>query len=339
MTETTWRAIGTAAIGLLGLLVLQVVYKIAGKISSTAHKSINERAKRIKTLWQVGRNAGYILILVSVIMMILSELGVDITPVLASAGVAGLALSLGAQTLIKDLLGGLFILSENQFYVGDVITIGNLSGTVEEIRLRATYLRDLEGRLHMIPNGDIRTVTNQTTNWSQVQITLNVDYDADMEQVQQALISASSALQNHPEVGQHLAGCSTGLSLDWGLPIGPCRSRCWQNQAASSGRDGNYAGSRTGKRSSRKASGCGTNPTGGTGESSSRWNDCCTRNQKSPPNTVISFDRRNTLLQFLERVVGRIGARFRCARSFTHPYTDAAMGAAVTANTWRLSGR
>jgi small conductance mechanosensitive channel len=80
----------------------------------------------------VGRNAGYILILVSVIMMILSELGVDITPVLASAGVAGLALSLGAQTLIKDLLGGLFILSENQFYVGDVITIGNLSGTVEK---------------------------------------------------------------------------------------------------------------------------------------------------------------------------------------------------------------
>ena len=222
MTETTWRVIGTAAIGLLGLLVLQVVYKIVEK-RLTAHKSINERAKRIKTLWQVGRNAGYILILVSVIMMILSELGVDITPVLASAGVAGLALSLGAQTLIKDLLGGLFILSENQFYVGDVITLGNLSGTVEEIRLRATYLRDLEGRLHMIPNGDIRTVTNQTTNWSQVQITLNVDYDADMEQVQQALISASSALQNHPEVGQHLLDAPQVLGwtsfTDWSVQV------------------------------------------------------------------------------------------------------------------------
>ena len=98
-------------------------------------------------------------------LMVLSNF-VDIVPLLAGAGVAGLAISLGAQTLIKDFIGGILVLVENQYSVGDVIEIGDVSGTVEKLTLRATYVRDVDGRLHVVPNGDVRIVSNVTRDWS-----------------------------------------------------------------------------------------------------------------------------------------------------------------------------
>ena len=94
--------------------------------------------------------------------MLLSTFGFDITPVLAGAGVAGLAVSLGAQTIIKDFIGGLLILLENQFVVGEKIKVGAVSGQVERLTLRATHIRDSEGNLHIVPNGEVRIVCNQT---------------------------------------------------------------------------------------------------------------------------------------------------------------------------------
>ncbi len=122
-------------------------------------------------------------------------IGLDIGPLLAGAGLVGLALSLGAQTLIKDYIGGLLILFENQFAVGDVIKVGEVSGEVERITLRVTYLRDIEGRLHVLPNGDIRTVSNLTAGYSRAVVDLNVDYDADMQKVSRALEAAAGRAQ------------------------------------------------------------------------------------------------------------------------------------------------
>jgi small-conductance mechanosensitive channel len=153
------------------------------------------------------------LILLIVVLTILHELGINITPVLASAGVVGLAFSLGAQTVIKDFLAGIVILSGNQFIIGDVVTVDQLTGTVERITLRATYLRDSEGKLNLIPNGDIRTISNLTAQWAQVMVTFNLDYETDMEQVLCALEEAIHLVQSEEEIA--FAILESPYALGW----------------------------------------------------------------------------------------------------------------------------
>jgi moderate conductance mechanosensitive channel len=159
-----------------------------------------EHLKRLATLVQAWRSIGQVIIALIVLLMILRELGIDITPILASAGVIGLAFSLGTQTVIKDILGGIVILSENQFAIGDVISVGTITGTVERITLRATYLRDVEGKLILIPNGDVRTLSNLTTQWAQVVVTFSFDYEADMGKVVRALEDAIQLAQADKEI-------------------------------------------------------------------------------------------------------------------------------------------
>jgi small conductance mechanosensitive channel len=120
-------------------------------------------------------------------LMILRELGLDITPLIAGAGVAGVALGLGAQTLVRDVIGGFLILLEDQFAVGDTIQVGDIGGAVEKMTLRATFLRDMEGTLHVIPNGEMRIVSNLTKNWSRAMVDLGVAYEEDIGRVVAAL--------------------------------------------------------------------------------------------------------------------------------------------------------
>ena len=168
-------------------LAARQVEKRLGKTTRDA-----ERFARLQTLVQIGRGATWALIVLAAGLMALHTLGIDITPLLAGVGVAGLALSLGAQTLIKDFIGGALILIENQFSVGDVIKAGEVAGGVERITLRATYLRDIEGKLHVVPNGDIRTVSNLTAEWARAIVDLHVDFEADMSRVMRALEAAAA---------------------------------------------------------------------------------------------------------------------------------------------------
>jgi small conductance mechanosensitive channel len=138
------------------------------------------------------------------LMMLLSTFGVDITPLLASAGVAGLAVSLGAQSLIKDFIGGLLVLVENQYAVGDFIQVGNASGFVEQITLRATHVRALNGDLYVVPNGEVRIVANQTRAWSRVMVDLGVAYEEDLERALRILEGAASAFAQLPTVAAEL---------------------------------------------------------------------------------------------------------------------------------------
>jgi small-conductance mechanosensitive channel len=114
-------------------------------------------------------------------LMILQEMGLAVGPLLASAGIAGVAIGFGAQSLVKDLLSGTFIILEQQFSVGDVVKAANVSGAVEEINLRTTLLRDSDGSVHVIPNGQITQVTVLTRDWSRLVLDVDIAYDADID--------------------------------------------------------------------------------------------------------------------------------------------------------------
>ncbi|MFA5055978.1 MAG: mechanosensitive ion channel family protein [Dehalococcoidia bacterium] len=149
-----------------------------GKWSSKAKE---EQAKRTKTLSKVFVVTSGILILVIALFMILSELGVNIGPLIAGFGIVGVAVGFGAQYLIRDLIAGLFIIMENQYNVGDVVRIGSISGVVEEINMRRTVMRDLDGIVHFIPNGESGIISNFTKEWSRVNLNISVSYGTDLD--------------------------------------------------------------------------------------------------------------------------------------------------------------
>ena len=147
----------------------------------------DEEAQRARTLTGVVHSTTLVAMVIIAGLMILRELRLDIAPLIAGAGIAGVALGLGAQTLIGDVIGGFFILLEDQFAVGDSIQVGNIAGGVEKMTLRATFLRDLKGTLHVVPNGEMRIVSNLTKDWSQAVVDLGVAYEEDIGKVVAAL--------------------------------------------------------------------------------------------------------------------------------------------------------
>jgi len=140
-----------------------------------------EHEKRVKTLSKVFVVTSGILILVTALFMVLSEFGVNIGPLIAGFGIVGVAVGFGAQYLIRDLIAGLFIIMENQYNVGDVVRIGSISGIVEEINLRRTVLRDLDGVVHFIPNGESGVISNFTKEWSRVNLNVSVSYGTNLD--------------------------------------------------------------------------------------------------------------------------------------------------------------
>lgn len=137
--------------------------------------------KRTDTLLAVFIGAGKILIVMAVIFMVISELGIDIMPILAGFGIAGIAVGFGAQYLIRDLIAGVFIIMENQYRVGDVVKIADIWGLVEEVNLRKTVLRDLDGAVHHVPNGEINVASNYTRKFSRINLNISVAYDTDLD--------------------------------------------------------------------------------------------------------------------------------------------------------------
>ena len=139
--------------------------------------------KRTKTLSGVLLFTAKVIIFAMVVMMILSELNINIGPLLAGAGIAGLAIGFGAQSLVKDIISGLFIILEDQYRTGDVVKIGNFSGLVEDINLRRTVLRDLDGNVHFIPNGEVAISSNLSKNISRVNLNIQVAYEENLDHV------------------------------------------------------------------------------------------------------------------------------------------------------------
>ncbi|MFW6105653.1 MAG: mechanosensitive ion channel family protein, partial [Chloroflexota bacterium] len=150
--------------------------------------------KRTNTLVSIFRGVGRVFIIVITIMIILSEVGVDIVPLLAGFGIAGIAIGFGAQYLIRDLIAGIFIILENQYRVGDVARVADIAGLVEEVTLRKTVLRDLDGIVHHVPNGEIRTASNFTRHFARVNLDVSVAYDTDLDHAIRVINQVGKAL-------------------------------------------------------------------------------------------------------------------------------------------------
>lgn len=168
--------------------------------------TMNEREKQAATLGKVIRNILRILIWGIAVMMILKELSIDIGPILAGVGIIGLAVGFGAQSLVKDFLSGMFVLIENQYNVGDVVHLASASGLVEKITLRATTLRDLEGKVHIIPNGTIDVVTNMTREFSRSVLDVGVAYKEDVDEVMVVLKEIGDEMAADPGYSAFITG-------------------------------------------------------------------------------------------------------------------------------------
>lgn len=141
------------------------------------------REQRGRTIASLLNNVALVIIAGTAALTILGVIGIEIKPLLTAAGVAGLAISFGAQSLVKDVLNGIFILVEGHFGIGDVIRVGETAGQVEKITLRATTLRDMEGIVHIFPNGEITRVSNLTKGWSRAVLDLRVAYRERIDRV------------------------------------------------------------------------------------------------------------------------------------------------------------
>ena len=155
--------------------------------------------KRADTIQYVFMGLGKILIVLLVIFLILSELNISIGPILAGFGVAGIAVGFGAQYLIRDLIAGVFILMENQYRVGDVARIADIAGLVEDITLRKTVLRDLDGIVHHIPNGEVKVASNYTRHFSRVNLDISVSYGTDLDHAISVINRVGQELAEDPE--------------------------------------------------------------------------------------------------------------------------------------------
>jgi small-conductance mechanosensitive channel len=161
-----------------------MVGKVAERIVKAADdgddKTLSYREKRAQTVSGLLKGVGRILIVLFGIVLTLDTF-MEIGPLLAGAGILGLAVSFGAQSLVKDVIAGFFILMEHQFDVGDVIEVAGKSGSVERMTLRVVMLRDLEGTLHVVPNGQITTTSNRTRGWSRAVLDIGVGYASDVD--------------------------------------------------------------------------------------------------------------------------------------------------------------
>lgn len=198
-------SIVTVVLAALGLVALQLLSRRASRTIRSVERLHPERQQQLVTITQTLRWGLDILIVGAALLMVLSNF-VDITPLLAGAGVAGLAVSLGAQTLIRDLISGFLILLENQYAVGDVIQVGEVSGQVERLTLRATHLRDVNGGLHIVPNGEIRIVSNLTKGWSRALVDVGVAYEEDLDRVLRVLEEVAADFAQEPEFAAQLLG-------------------------------------------------------------------------------------------------------------------------------------
>lgn len=215
MLESISRIITSGVFNITLSLILIVVFAvIALRLVALATTEVDkriiarvdepERRARLHTLRRTASTTVRSIIFIIAVLSAVATMGINIGPALAAAGILGLAVSLGAQTFIKDMIGGLTILLEDEFRVGDSVKIGSVSGDVERITLRRTDLRDTEGRLYIVPNGDVRIVANESRDWARALVELNFRYNADVRKAMAVLDEALVLLEADPRVKPYL---------------------------------------------------------------------------------------------------------------------------------------
>jgi small-conductance mechanosensitive channel len=162
------------------------------------------RRARLRTLLPVARNLAFIVLLVMVVLMVLASLGIDIGPLIAGAGVVGVAVGFGAQTLVRDIIAGMFYLADDAFRVGEYITSGNFKGTVESFSLRSVKLRHHRGPLFTVPFGALGAVQNMSRDWVIDKLGIEVTYDTDIAKAKKLIKEIGKQLAADPELGPNL---------------------------------------------------------------------------------------------------------------------------------------
>jgi len=216
-----------ASVGVFGrlvvLILLGVVLELAARVfiprwtarvASRTSQVINlERRQRSATVVKFTTSAVRLVLWTLVFVSLLGEININIGPLLAGAGVIGAALAFGAQNIVKDYLAGFFILLENQYTLGDVVRIGALSGTVEEITMRITVLRGFDGAMHVIANGTIQSVSNMTSMWARVIVDVSIAYNSDLEGAIGAIAKVAQEFHEDPAWGKLLLAPPEVLGL------------------------------------------------------------------------------------------------------------------------------
>ena len=211
------KVIRVAVVWVVAWLAYQLVKRVARRIIRAVDdgddSTMTAAEKRGHTVAQLVRSVGRAVVLVIAILLTIGQF-LPIGPILAAGGIFGLAISFGAQSLVKDVIAGFFILMENQFAVGDVIEAGGKSGTVERMTLRVAVLRDVRGVLHVIPNGQITTVSNLTRSWSRAVVEVGVGYGTDVDRAIAVFRDELSRFRADPGWTSHFTGDSDVLGVE-----------------------------------------------------------------------------------------------------------------------------
>ncbi|TNF52407.1 MAG: mechanosensitive ion channel family protein [Burkholderiales bacterium] len=209
-----WASLGSAATTLVRITLIVAAAWVLIAVLQRAIRVLRQRiagrlddreaAKRAETLGRVFRYLVAVVVSLIAGMLVLSELGVSVAPILGAAGVVGLAVGFGAQSLVKDFFTGFFLLLENQVRQGDVVKLGDHAGLVEEVTLRYVQLRDYDGNVHYVPNGTISTVINMTRGFSHAVMDIGVAYRENVDEVMEEMRRVGRAMREDPAFGPRI---------------------------------------------------------------------------------------------------------------------------------------
>jgi small conductance mechanosensitive channel len=198
-----WRVLGVVALGTLAWFGVRVLLRVARSALLTRVKDAEDE-KRITTVLRAIKYIASVVVLAMVVMLILSNFGISIAPLLGAAGVAGVAVGLAAQGIARDFIRGLSLLIDNQIRVGDVVEVAGKAGMVEEVTMRTVTLRDYEGTVHFIPMGDVHIVTNRSYGHSYALLDVGIGYDADIDQAIKVIREVAEELRAVPDFARLL---------------------------------------------------------------------------------------------------------------------------------------
>jgi small conductance mechanosensitive channel len=185
----------------LGFLIQQVLFVVVRRIEVWIERMGHHSAmakKRSKTIGQIFRSLVTVMVVSGVVLYALEVFGWDVRPLLATAGIAGVALGFGAQTLVRDVIAGIFIIAEDQFGVGDLIEINGKAATVEALTVRCATLRDFNGFLHFVPNGEMKIVVNRSRGWNRLAVDVPIAHDEDLDRALDICRGAAVAMSAEP---------------------------------------------------------------------------------------------------------------------------------------------
>ncbi|MEX1126193.1 MAG: mechanosensitive ion channel family protein [Acidimicrobiia bacterium] len=207
------RWIKTAVVVVLALILYFVLVKVGNRFIEGIALRGPQAASRSRTLWLMVRRVIQVTLIVLVVLMVFTIWGFSMAPFLALGTVIGAAIGFGAQNVVRDVLAGFFILAEDQYQIGDTVSISGATGTVEDIQFRVTVLRDFEGNVHYVPNGQITVASNFTRVFAQPVIDISIAYDQDVDRAMEVMLDELTKMADDPELGPMLRGPAEMLGV------------------------------------------------------------------------------------------------------------------------------